>query len=220
MFCFNFRCSGSYTPQGGPPSYPRTQESMAIPSVGSPASVEPSPLPNPHSQPASIPPGDQVMPTLSPNPPTIAQSPADKTHTPDQPPASTGSIANSPQNANVEQKFDTGTTLNALSTHTVILKKPVLYSKEYETALGEEEHSLDLLYDYSTLDAWYNHPVKRFKPDSKENQMSINPIKGDLYSMCSQNGILGTTNDLNHNNAKNPQLFNQEIKQEPVSFKL
>lgn len=81
------RCQGSYTPQGGPPSYPRTQESMAIPSVGSPPSAAPSPLPNPHSQPASVPPGDQVMPTLSPHPPTVTPSPLEKTHTPEQPAA-------------------------------------------------------------------------------------------------------------------------------------
>lgn len=127
---------------------------MAIPSVGSPASVAPSPLPNPHSQPASVPPGDQIMPTLSPNPPIVTQSPAEKTHTPDQPPASTGSVVNSPQNVSVEPKTEIGTSVTAPSSNIATLKRPVLNSKEYEDALGEEEHSLDLLYDYSTLDAW------------------------------------------------------------------
>lgn len=136
---------------------------MAIPSVGSPPSVAPSPLPNPHSQPASVPPGDQTMPTLSPNPPTVAHSPMDKTHTSDQPPTSAGSMENSPPASSVEQKADVSLGLSAESHPTVgtLLQRPLLSSKEYEVALDEEEHSLDLLYDYSTLDAWLNHPVKR-----------------------------------------------------------
>lgn len=55
IYYFSRSClGGSYTPQGGPPSYPRTQESMIVNSVGSPASVAPSPLQGPHSQPASV----------------------------------------------------------------------------------------------------------------------------------------------------------------------
>lgn len=127
---------------------------MAIPSVGSPASVAPSPLPNPHSQPASVPPGDQVMPTLSPNPPTVAQSPIEKSQTPEQPPPSTGSDVNSPQIVHTEQKPEAVPPTNVQPPSIATLKRPVLNSKEYEAALGEEEHSLDLLYDYSTLDAW------------------------------------------------------------------
>lgn len=44
-------------------------DSLPVASVGSPASVAPSPLPNPQSQPASVPPADPTMPTLSPQPP-------------------------------------------------------------------------------------------------------------------------------------------------------
>lgn len=82
-----YRLTGSGTPSGGPPSYPRGQsmtpnplpnlhgsgglnDSLPVPSVGSPASAAPSPLPNPHSHPASVPPADPTMPTLSPHPPT------------------------------------------------------------------------------------------------------------------------------------------------------
>lgn len=85
---------GSCTPQGGPPSYPRTQESLTVPSVGSPPSAAPSPLPNPHSQPPSdIPPGEQTMPTLSPHPPAalpLCHSPVDTKPpiTPSEPPKS------------------------------------------------------------------------------------------------------------------------------------
>lgn len=119
---------------------------MAIPSVGSPPSVAPSPLPNPHSQPASVPPGDQTMPTLSPHPPTTNPSPTEKTHTPDQPPKSIESFANSPHlGGTVETKNSHETN----TTSVPVLKRPILSSKEYEVALGEEEQTLEMLYDYS-----------------------------------------------------------------------
>ncbi|CAH1098511.1 unnamed protein product [Psylliodes chrysocephalus] len=209
------RCaSGSYTPQGGPPSYPRTQESTAIPSVGTPPSVAPSPLPNPHSQPASVPPGDQTMPTLSPHPPNDEPSPADKTHTPDQPPKSMESAGNSPNAPGMagEIKSETPTSMSNLP----VLRKPVLTSKEYEVALGEEEQPLEMLYDYSTMDAWLNHPVKKFKPDGKENQRLNRIGKTDIYALYDKNYNVNQTSEVVNNNNKNQQMMiKQEIKQEP-----
>jgi mediator of RNA polymerase II transcription subunit 13 len=205
------RCSGSYTPQGGPPSYPRTQESVAIPSVGSPPSVAPSPLPNPHSQPASVPPGDQTMPMLSPHPPTLLPSPAEKTHTPDQPPKSAESTANSPNSGPVDAKNEQQTNVASVP----VLKRPILSIKEYESSLGEEEQTLEMLYDYSTLEAWLNHPVKRFKPDGKENKR-YRIGKVDIYSMYNHNGVSLNNNELTNNiNTKN-QFIKQEIKQEAI----
>lgn len=70
-------------------------------------------------------------------------------------------------------------------------------SKEYETALEEEEQTLDLLYDFYTIDAWLNHPVKRFKPDSKEHQRNIrwtNSKNGDLYSLFAQQSTNNNNN--------------------------
>lgn len=117
--------------------------------MGSPPSVAPSPLPNPHSQPASVPPGDQTMPMLSPHPPTLLPSPTEKTHTPDQPPKSAESTANSPTNP-VDAKNEQVTNVASVP----VLKRPVLSIKEYESSLGEEEQTLEMLYDYSTLEAW------------------------------------------------------------------
>ncbi|XP_018318970.1 mediator of RNA polymerase II transcription subunit 13 isoform X4 [Agrilus planipennis] len=234
--CTCSKCPGSYTPQGGPPSYPRTQESLAIPSVGSPPSVAPSPLPNPNSQPASVPPGEQPMPTLSPHPPTVAPSPADKAQTPtdEAPPTNAGSVIDSPMtNTHMDiKREDEGVTGGLMGGGATIgggttggaataMKRPALSSKEYEDALGEEEHTLDLLYDYSTLDAWLNHPVKRFKPDSKDSMRAIiRSGKMDLYSMYQQqSGLMASTaSDLNHNNPKGqqPLVIKQEIKQEPI----
>lgn len=147
---------------------------MAIPSVGSPPSVAPSPLPNPHSQPASVPSGDQVMPTLSPHPPTMHQQhqspPSNKVSntSPDQAPKSNDSTASSLNNNNnnncqVDSKSSELLSLqNNMNNNNVqqisvpILKRPILTSKEYETALGEEEQTLEMLYDYTTLNAWYS----------------------------------------------------------------
>lgn len=45
------------------------------------------------------------------------------------------------------------------------LKRPQLSSKDYEENLVEEDVSPSkLLYDYSCIDAWLYHPVKKFKP--------------------------------------------------------
>lgn len=63
-----------------------------------------------------------------------------------------------------------------------------------------------MLYDYSTQDAWLNHPVKRFKPDGKENKFNK---KMDLYAMYHHNGI-SPCNDI-----ANVNIVKQEIKQEP-----
>jgi hypothetical protein len=65
------RVSGPLTPSGGPPSYRGNQamtpglshggmgDILPVPSVGSPASAAPSPLLNPHSQPASVTPAGE-----------------------------------------------------------------------------------------------------------------------------------------------------------------
>lgn len=47
----------------------------------------------------------------------------------------------------------------------ITLKRPQLSSKDYEANLVEEElMPSKLLYDYSSIDAWLYHPVKKFKP--------------------------------------------------------
>lgn len=160
-----YQQGGSCTPQGGPPSYPRTQESLTVPSVGSPPSAAPSPLPNPHSQPASeAAAGEQPMPTLSPHPPAQLpiHSPGEggRAPTPSEPgPESQESQQPSPSNPPPPDTCRTSMQEHPhANTHTtnagLTLKRPVLTSKEYENALLEEEQTLDLLYDYSTLEAW------------------------------------------------------------------
>lgn len=47
----------------------------------------------------------------------------------------------------------------------ITLKRPQLSSKDYEANLVEEElMPSKLLYDYTSIDAWLYHPVKKFKP--------------------------------------------------------
>lgn len=65
----------------------------------------------------------------------------------------------------------------------ITLKRPQLSSKDYEENLVEEDVSPSkLLYDYSCIDAWLYHPVKKFKPVvpvqepiTRINNMSENP---------------------------------------------
>lgn len=193
----------SYGQQSTP--HHHQNDSLPVPSVGSPASVAPSPLPNPHSvpQPASIPPPDPTMPTLSPQPPPPhhhppAQSPLEDkvVCTPDghfHGPKSVSSVSNQvfspyPSALSVEgtKAVDSvGGPGSAPPPPSVpaaapvqppheppppTLKRPVLSSKEYESIFQDEDQPSNLLYDYSTLDAWLNHPVKRFKPTETRSE--------------------------------------------------
>ncbi|PSN30681.1 hypothetical protein C0J52_20854 [Blattella germanica] len=106
---------------------------------------------------------------------------------------------------------------NAMPPDYVTLKRPILSSKEYESILMEEEQPSELLYDYSTLDAWLNHPVKRFKPleTRQSDSMRPNPYNkrmspNDLYSNhMQQQNVASPPNNLNQ------PFIKQEIKQEP-----
>nr|XP_019933175.2 mediator of RNA polymerase II transcription subunit 13 isoform X2 [Aedes albopictus] len=62
------------------------------------------------------------------------------------------------------------------------LKRPSLSSRDYEGMVGEECPSTSqVLYDYSTVDAWMNHPVKRFRPND-ESKLSQQMRGMDLYA--------------------------------------
>ncbi|XP_066596176.1 mediator of RNA polymerase II transcription subunit 13 isoform X2 [Prorops nasuta] len=149
------RVEAPNTPPGGPPSYsrgpPTGGDCLPVPSVGSPGSPAPSPLPTPHSEPASVPPAEPTMPTLSPQP-LPSQVNTVPPLTPSQGPKSTSSACNNQPRSPVHSPAPGP-----------ILKRPVLASREYEGALLEDEQPLSWLYDYSTQEAWLNHPVKRFK---------------------------------------------------------
>lgn len=200
VILMNYRSAapGSSTP-GGQPSYLRGQsmtpnavpsihstslnDSLPVPSVGSPASAAPSPLPNPHSQPASIPPADPTMPTLSPHPPASNSQP-NQPSTPMEAhdkstPAATPEVPNPKSVSSATQAFSPYPNCNSVDHKTLptnenvslqpvnnpqpcptnsfpLLKRPILAWKEYETLVVEDEHQpSEFLYDYSTMDAWY-----------------------------------------------------------------
>ncbi|XP_076277174.1 mediator complex subunit skuld isoform X1 [Lasioglossum baleicum] len=160
------RTEAPSTPPGGPPSYsrgpPTGGDCLPVPSVGSPGSPAPSPLPTPHSEPASVPPAEPTMPTLSPQPPPSHTNTAPPL-TPSQGPKSTSSTCN-----NQVHSPAPGPTL----------KRPVLVSRECEDMYLENEQSLPWLYDYSMQEAWLNHPVKRFK---ESNSSPVNARSNTLY---------------------------------------
>ncbi|KAK2588519.1 hypothetical protein KPH14_006300 [Odynerus spinipes] len=181
------RVEAPSTPPEGPPSYsrgpPTGGDCLPVPSVGSPGSPAPSPLPTPHSEPASVPPAEPTMPTLSPQPPPSHTNTAPPL-TPSQGPKSASSACNNQAHSPLPGQT---------------LKRPILASREYEGALLEDEQPLSWLYDYSTQEAWLNHPVKRFKgPTNGPTNVRSNTLYPPMNSQVLQ-----------------PQAPKLEIKQEP-----
>lgn len=60
----------------------------------------------------------------------------------------------------------------------------------------------------------YDHPVKRFKSESKEHQKILYTKGIDLYAMFNHNGVTNTTNNELVNNIKTqPPFIKQEIQE-------
>lgn len=137
----------------------------------------------------------------------------EKTHTPEQPPKSIDSFANSPH---IQPDSKNENTLSNNTPSFPVLKRPILSSKEYEVVLGEEEQTLEMLYDYSTMDAWLNHPVKKLKLDGKEHQRFNRIGKVDIYSLYEKNSTNINQGIQQVADAKNVAMgpIKQEIKQE------
>lgn len=63
-----------------------------------------------------------------------------------------------------------------------------------------------------------NHPVKKFKPDSRENlqQQRLNKLaKMDIYTLYNQHNNNITTNNNNETKLGTLTMLKSEIKQEP-----
>ncbi|KAK9512984.1 hypothetical protein O3M35_001282 [Rhynocoris fuscipes] len=166
-------------------------DSVPVASVGSPASVAGSPVMT------SVPPPDPTMPTLSPQPPPPQQSPLDEkvvsTPVDFNAPKSVSSVSNqvlSPYGENKTEAIKTpvgisrtpgGPPCSAPTPPPLppppSFKRPVLNSTEYEDALHHENAPSYLLYDYTTMEAWLNNPVKRFKPQQPHpTQPTFQPV--------------------------------------------
>ncbi|XP_055620502.1 mediator of RNA polymerase II transcription subunit 13 isoform X2 [Toxorhynchites rutilus septentrionalis] len=62
------------------------------------------------------------------------------------------------------------------------LKRPSLSSRDYESMMTEDSPCTShLLYDYSAIDAWMNHPVKKHKPN-EDSKLAQQIRQLDLYS--------------------------------------
>ncbi|XP_058807219.1 mediator of RNA polymerase II transcription subunit 13 isoform X2 [Phymastichus coffea] len=183
--------------------------SLPVPSVGSPASPAPSPLPTPHSEPpASIPPVDAMQQSsVGPvNSPQVGQQSGS------QPTSSAAQLPLTPSQG--PKSISSGSYGNAQATSPTpqapavqmpappSLKRPLLTTKDYEGALLEDEHQLHWLYDYSTQEAWLNHPVKRMRTSPQGPTILRN---GSLYPPTSCAGP-------DSPQAQQPRV---EIKQEP-----
>lgn len=61
----------------------------------------------------------------------------------------------------------------------------------------------------------YNHPVKKFKPDSKENRLNKFSKNNDIYSLYGTPNGVATPNPDNNTSNTTTCFIKQEIKQEP-----
>uniref|UniRef100_T1IJV1 Mediator of RNA polymerase II transcription subunit 13 n=1 Tax=Strigamia maritima TaxID=126957 RepID=T1IJV1_STRMM len=228
---------------GGLPQL-RTSILDPIASTASPHSSAPSPLVASHSQPASVTQTDPTMPTLSPHPPASKENDVSAEDIADKDNQSLPSNSNantSPLELNKDgpkSVSDQGfspfpNSLDQNKTYEILnwtqnqgqtcpalesgqgLKRPSLPFKVYEDQM-EEELLSDGLYDYSALNAWLNHPVKKFKPEQKaeikstsrpgsvsENQAS--PMKEPLTPQSQ------LANDLLPAKAADPYEFEDEM---------
>ncbi|XP_063359900.1 mediator of RNA polymerase II transcription subunit 13 [Cydia amplana] len=135
----------------------------APPSAGAPH----SPHPHPHHTPQQATLPHQVCITESGAlPPTTLHTPAPtpETHAPPTP---------APPSAPPPTKL-----------YPQLLKRPVLPRGETRVDPLEDEHSLHMLYDYTTVHAWLEHPVKRFKSDENtfREELALGSTGGDLYA--------------------------------------
>lgn len=63
-----------------------------------------------------------------------------------------------------------------------LLKRPSLISRDYEGQVEDETGPRDMLYDYSSVDAWMNFPVKRSRPNDDNRMKKVKQIR-DLYAV-------------------------------------
>ncbi|CAH4037111.1 unnamed protein product [Pieris brassicae] len=63
-------------------------------------------------------------------------------------------------------------------------RRPLLPAAEKRLDPLEDEHSLHMLYDYTTVHAWLEHPVKRFKSDENKfrEELVLGTTGVDLYA--------------------------------------
>ncbi|KAJ8687131.1 hypothetical protein QAD02_022925, partial [Eretmocerus hayati] len=226
---------------------------QAVASVGSAAgSPGPSPLPTPHSeQPASVPPagGDALNsaapPSLSPQPHHSGSQPPSSAAQPPLTPSQQGPKSISSSSAQPSSPITLcGSQGQSQSMHQhhqhhqhrqhsnyapviLSLKRPMLNSREYESALMEDEQQLPWLYDYSTQEAWLNHPVKRVKltPTPLERSLgsaNLYPPTPSLSNVDGQPGGTAASGSATPEHQQQQQqltssssLGKVEIKQEP-----
>lgn len=68
------------------------------------------------------------------------------------------------------------------------LKRPALISRDYETYLEDDAGPRDMLYDYSSVDAWMNFPVKRSRPNDDNKTKKVRQMR-DLYAIFENKSV-------------------------------
>ncbi|XP_063620662.1 mediator of RNA polymerase II transcription subunit 13 [Cydia splendana] len=171
-------CSGSAASPGSCGGGSPAAAGSAPPSAG--AAASPSPASHPHPQPQQT-----ALPHQSALPPTTLHTPAPtpETHAPPTPapPSAPPPTKLYPQG---DSPRDASQATNPSPVPPELLKRPVLPRGETRVDPLEDEHSLHMLYDYTTVHAWLEHPVKRFKSDENtfREELALGSTGGDLYA--------------------------------------
>lgn len=97
-----------------------------------------------------------------------------------------------------------------------LLKRPSLISRDYEDGLDDDTSSRHLLYDYSTMDAWMNHPIKRYRQNDENKTKKFKQIH-ELYAAFENKTQSRTTNDMDTDMIDGDHQSRRNIKNEQYS---
>ncbi|CAH2990440.1 unnamed protein product [Chilo suppressalis] len=137
----------------------------------------PAPTPDPHAPPTPAPPS---APSAAPKHYPQGESPSAGAG-----PASLGGAGGGPGGGAGPGGGGAGAECGGGGGGAELTRRPVLPGPELKPDPLEDEHSLHMLYDYSTVLAWLEHPVKRFKTEEntfREELALGTPLGVDLYA--------------------------------------
>ncbi|CAH1719545.1 unnamed protein product [Chironomus riparius] len=216
--CLKNSCNCKRSSDKNSSTHSNEVQQMSIGSVGSQSPMQHSL--SVHSQPSSIPLNDQNL--ISPNqqPDTSPQTPSHENS--DQKPEiqnlktleEQSKLESSQQNrescdsAKVSQNFSS----KQFEKENQSLKRPALMIQDCENNTEEDYSSNQLLYDYSTWDAWMNHPIKRFKSDNvDQHKLKNKNLDFNLYAGHDELTLSNSTQN-------KPNYLAQDIKSEVESL--
>ncbi|CAH2086037.1 unnamed protein product [Euphydryas editha] len=100
-------------------------------------------------------------------------------------------------------------------TPTELLRRPALPAPEKRLDPLEDEHSLHMLYDYTTVHAWLEHPVKRFKSGDGafSEELALGAPPADLYAGHDHTRLPAARADRALAHVKHERLDHEDVKE-------